>query len=262
MGARLRLHLFPTTALFALARVALSAQEPPTSPRPPQSLLPFLQHPRRRPSCGTCCETRMEWKRFDYTCEGGAKLTLYLHDQTVKVSFQDKQYLMTPTRSADGARYSDGKVLWWGKGNGGFLQEDLPDGDGKMIVKNCQLDKPLNAEASTATVTGTVSYLQRIALPPSAVIEVQLQDVSLADAPAKVIAEQTITLGERQVPVAFELNFDPAKIDAKHRYSVSARILVDGQLRFISDQSYPMLTAGKPSQVEMILKPVGSAGPR
>jgi putative lipoprotein len=202
----------------------------------------------------------MKWKRFDYTCGGGAKLTVYLHDQTVKVNFQDKQYLMTQTRSADGARYSDGKVLWWGKGNGGFLQEDVPDGEGKMILKDCQLDKPLNAQAGT--VTGTVTYLQRMALPPGAVIEVKLQDMSLADAPAKVIAEQKITPGQKQVPVAFELKFDPAKIAAKNRYSVSARILVDGQLRFISDPSYPVVTGGNPSHVEMILKPVGGPGPR
>ena len=35
---------------------------------------------------------------------------------------------MKQTMSADGNRYSDGKVVWWGKGNGGFLQEDTPDG--------------------------------------------------------------------------------------------------------------------------------------
>src|SRR5258708_34753519 len=41
-------------------------------------------------------------------------------------------------------------------------------------------------------VTGTVTYRQRIALPRQAVVQVQLLDVSKADAPAIVIAEQTI----------------------------------------------------------------------
>jgi Uncharacterized protein conserved in bacteria len=35
-----------------------------------------------------------------------------------------------------------------------------------------------------------------------------------------VITQEEIALGERQVPVPFELKFDPGKIDPKHMYSV------------------------------------------
>jgi membrane-bound inhibitor of C-type lysozyme len=87
----------------------------------------------------------IKWKRFDYTCEGGAKITVYLHNTTAKVRTHDQIYMMRQTRSGDGNRYSDGKVLWWGKGDTGFLQEDTPDGDGKMLVKGCVLDKPADA---------------------------------------------------------------------------------------------------------------------
>jgi membrane-bound inhibitor of C-type lysozyme len=84
----------------------------------------------------------MKWKRFDYTCEAGAKITVYLRDATAKVRTHDHIYMMRQARSADGNRYSDGKVLWWGKVDGGFLQEDTPDGDGKILVQGCVLDKP------------------------------------------------------------------------------------------------------------------------
>jgi putative lipoprotein len=198
----------------------------------------------------------IEWKRFDYTCEGGQKLVVYLHDQTVKVRFKDSNYLMKQTPSADGGRYSDGKVVWWSKGNGGFLQEDNEDGNGSMLATDCKLNQPMNGGTGFGTVTGTVSYLQRIALPPTAVIIVQLQDTSRADAAAEVLAEDKITLGNRQVPVSFSLKYDQAKINEKHTYSVSARILVDGQLRFINDQSYPVLTRGNKNQVDLILKQV------
>jgi uncharacterized lipoprotein YbaY/membrane-bound inhibitor of C-type lysozyme len=205
-------------------------------------------------------KTAIKWKRFDYTCEGGQKLVVFMHDQTVKVRFKDSNYLMRQVPSADGGRYSDGKVVWWGVGNGGFLQEDSPDGNGTMIVKDCKLDKPMSGEAAQSagagSVTGTVTYLQRMALPPSAVIQVQLLDVSLADAPSKVISEEKITLGERQVPVPFELKFDSSTIDPKHAYSVSAKILVDGELRFVSDQSHPVLTRGNPNKVEIVVKQV------
>jgi membrane-bound inhibitor of C-type lysozyme len=87
----------------------------------------------------------MKWQRFDYTCEAGAKISVYLRDTTAKVRTSEHIYMMRQTPSAEGNRYSDGKVLWWGKGHAGFLQEDTPDGDGKMLVKGCVLDKPADA---------------------------------------------------------------------------------------------------------------------
>jgi len=193
----------------------------------------------------------IRWKQFHYTCENGAEVIVYLHDTTAKVRFQDKEYLMKQTVSADGNRYSDGTLVWWGKGDDGFLQEDTPDGDGKMLVKDCVQDKA----ASAAEVSGTVTYLVRMALPPQAVVEVQLQDVSPADAPARVIAEQKFTLGNKQVPVPFALKYDPRKIDAKHSYTLRAQISAAGELKFTTDQIYKVITQGNPSKVDLILKP-------
>ena len=87
----------------------------------------------------------IKWKRSDYACEGGTKVAIYVHDTVAKVRTQAHNYVMVQTRSADGNRYSDGKILWWSKGDAGFLQEDTPDGDGKMLVKECVLDKPADA---------------------------------------------------------------------------------------------------------------------
>jgi putative lipoprotein len=199
----------------------------------------------------------MVWKRFEYLCDGNAKVIVYLREQTAKVRYADKQYLMKQTVSADGNRYSDGKLVWWGKGNGGFLQQDTPDGNGAMLVKDCTLVEP--EKPDPGVVSGTVTYLQRMALPPTAVVEVKLQDVSKADTPATVIAEQKITTGGKQVPIAFELKYDPAKIEGKHRYAVSARILFDGQLRFTSDKAYPVLGDGvSTSGVEIVVKQVSA----
>jgi len=60
-----------------------------------------------------------------------------------------------------------------------------------------------NSQDEVAKVTGTVTYLQRIAPPPDAVVDVTLADVSLQDAPALTIAEQTLT-EPGQVPIPFE----------------------------------------------------------
>ena len=84
----------------------------------------------------------MKWKRFDYACEAEAKIIVYLRNTTAKIRTHDHIYMMRQTPSADGNRYSDGKTLWWNKGGTGFLQEDNPDGDGKMLARGCVLDKP------------------------------------------------------------------------------------------------------------------------
>lgn len=108
--------------------------------------------------------------------------------------------------------------------------------------------------AEKASVTGTVMYLQRIALSPEAVIEVKLLDVSRADAPAETIAEQRIT-SPGQVPVRFELSYDPRKINPRHTYAVRARITEGDRLRFTSTRSYPVITRGNPSSVEIRVDP-------
>ena len=104
--------------------------------------------------------------------------------------------------------------------------------------------------AAKAQVTGSVLYRERIMLPPTATVTVTLADTSLMDAPAQVIDTQVITGGSP--PYKFALSYDPAKIVPKHTYSVSARIEVDGKLRFITDTHTPVITNGAPHHVEMI----------
>jgi putative lipoprotein len=113
-----------------------------------------------------------------------------------------------------------------------------------------------SAPASTARVTGTVTYLQRVALPPTAEVKVQLVDVSRADAPAIVLGEQRIVAGGKQVPFAFEIVYDAATIVTGHSYAVQARIEDDGKLRFVSDRRYAVVTRAAPTHVDMVLKAV------
>jgi len=86
------------------------------------------------------------------------------------------------------------------------------------------------------TVTGSIAYRERIALPPTAQIEVTLADVSLADAPSRTLAQQKFAGGGKQVPLPFTLTIDRARLDPRHSYAVAARITGDdGKLMFITD---------------------------
>lgn len=109
-----------------------------------------------------------------------------------------------------------------------------------------------------AAVTGDVSYRVRRALPQDAVIRVRLEDVSLADAPALLIGEQVLRAAGRQVPLPFEVVYDPADIDPRHTYGVSARITdADGRLLFVTATAHHVITRDNPTQgVEIEVDPV------
>jgi putative lipoprotein len=107
--------------------------------------------------------------------------------------------------------------------------------------------------ANADAVTGTASYRERIALPPDAILEVSLEDVSRADAPADVVGRATVDPAG-QVPISFSIPFDPARIDPGHRYGVRARVTSQGKLLYTSTESNPVLTNGAPSQVAIALQ--------
>ena len=117
----------------------------------------------------------------------------------------------------------------------------------------------LNTATSAAaqdSVTGTVTYRERMALPPTAVLRVQLQDASLQDVAATVLDSMTIRPQGRQVPLAFTLQYNPSQIREGGIYVVQARILDGGRLLFLHDEPYPVLTNGQPRQVQMVLRRV------
>ena len=104
-----------------------------------------------------------------------------------------------------------------------------------------------------AYVSGTVTYRERLALTPDATLVVELRDVSYADAPAPLIARQTISAPE-QVPISFKVGYNRADIDSRSTYSVSARIIEsDGRLAFTNDTAYEVITRGNPNKVDMLL---------
>jgi putative lipoprotein len=113
-----------------------------------------------------------------------------------------------------------------------------------------------SAVPAAAAVTGTVGMRERLALRPGFDLTVRLVDVSRADAPAVVLAEQVIPLGTRQLPVPFELAYDPSRIAPNHSYAVQARVEFQGQLAFITDQQVAVLTRGAPTHVELVVKRV------
>jgi putative lipoprotein len=120
---------------------------------------------------------------------------------------------------------------------------------------------PENDAATTATISGSIMYRERIALGADAVVEVELVDVSLADAPSKIVAE--IRLDEPgQVPIPFKVTYDPEAIDERFTYAIQARIYERGELRFTTTTHYPVLTRDSASHdLDIVLQMVTSEEP-
>ncbi|HMR01484.1 MAG TPA: YbaY family lipoprotein [Candidatus Gracilibacteria bacterium] len=107
--------------------------------------------------------------------------------------------------------------------------------------------------AEQATVSGTVNYLTREALPEGAIITVTLADTSRADAPATTIDEVMIPAEGNQVPIPFELTYNPTQIDERYTYTVRAKITLDDELIKTSTQAYPVITRDNPTDNIVIM---------
>lgn len=120
-----------------------------------------------------------------------------------------------------------------------------------LATLGLMLALPLAAQ-DFPTVSGTAAYRERIALPPDAVLEAELQDVSRADAPAIVLGR--FRAGPAgQVPIPFAIPYDPAQIVAARRYVVRARILSGDRLLFTTDTIAPVLTQGAGDRIALML---------
>lgn len=112
------------------------------------------------------------------------------------------------------------------------------------VVKAEKADmKPLNV---------SVIYLDRRMLPPGAVLNVTLEDVSLADAPSVTLSTESMDIaGAPPYPVT--LNYDANKVQANHRYSVRATVKVDDKLIMTSTSTMDPFAADAKQPLEVKL---------
>lgn len=101
-----------------------------------------------------------------------------------------------------------------------------------------------SAIAQTTMLMGTVNYLERMALPSSATVLVQLVDISKADAPAEVIAEDRIT-GATGGSIPYRLQFDQSRIKLGRSYALQARISDGDRLLFINTTRHAVFSGGR-----------------
>jgi len=87
-------------------------------------------------------------------------------------------------------------------------------------------------------IRGVATYNERMMLPPQAVFEARLEDVSRADAPSRLLGQSQVSGANS--PIRFEIPYLREMISARSRYTVSARITVDGEPWFVNDTRTPV----------------------
>jgi uncharacterized lipoprotein YbaY len=97
--------------------------------------------------------------------------------------------------------------------------------------------------ASVIRVEGTVLYLERLVLPRSARVRVELRDTSRADAPGRTLATQTIPASQGP-PFQFSLSAPRAAIDPRASLSLFADIRDGERVMFVTNTRQAVPPAG------------------
>src|SRR6202040_1824690 len=84
-------------------------------------------------------------RKFSYNCDGGTKVTVFLRERNVRVVFAGKSYSMKQVAAASGTKYSDGAMVWWSKGDEGFLEDEAKGSQPVRLAENCKLEETANA---------------------------------------------------------------------------------------------------------------------
>jgi putative lipoprotein len=111
--------------------------------------------------------------------------------------------------------------------------------------------------ARAGVLSGDVFYRERVALPPNAVLEISLVDVTRPGGLGELVASMQVR-PNRQVPIPFEIRYGDDDVDPRRSYAVRANILADGRLLFVNARPQRVLTHGHPSSVRILMAAVMS----
>lgn len=114
------------------------------------------------------------------------------------------------------------------------------------------------ALAAPVTLTGDVTYRERMALPEGGTLRVLLLDMTAPGTPARVAAEAAVG-PPGQVPLTFSLGFDDTAIDTTHSYALVAEISVGKELWFRNAEPYEVAPLAPAAPILIVANFVGGS---
>jgi putative lipoprotein len=123
-----------------------------------------------------------------------------------------------------------------------------------LLVSACA--RLLPPMPSDGRVRGVVTYRERVALPPEAVVYVSLEDTTRADMPIVLLAGARIEPAGGQVPIPFELTYDPQAVSWGRTYELSAAIAVGGMITWRTGEGTRVLTGDDEAAIDLVVQRV------
>jgi len=115
-------------------------------------------------------------------------------------------------------------------------------------------------ETATARIVGFATYRERMAMPRGAVFEASLEGEDQWEASGETIA-RVRDEDPGQVPIAFEIPFDPRRMDPEGRYVVRASVYVGGRLRFTGTVAYREAAQDQRDRITVLMRGVSADQP-
>lgn len=198
-------------------------------------------------------------ERVPYACDNGSRIEITFSADAdgrplAQLHFADESMILPLVPSGSGALYRNGDIRLHTKNDDALFE------DGKGNMRRCTRGNapPTSgptvsaASGSLIDVSGRVTYLARIALPPDATLTIRVEDNGRPGKPL-TLAEQSYALNGAQVPVPFATTIDRDLIGQKSRLRVIARIEAGRKLLFAGNRVYPVGPSEAP--FELLLKP-------
>lgn len=127
-----------------------------------------------------------------------------------------------------------------------------------LLLAGCTVSNPFASRPDPVSanrnlvLAGTVTYRARIALPPDSTLRLTLREAGAATP----LAEQSIALERRQVPIAFALPVNTARLSQNARYVFEATVLREDR-RWYATEAIPVeLNLPRIALGELLMAPV------
>ena len=177
-----------------------------------------------------------------YHCADGSSLQVEFTADAALLAGPGGKVELPQVVSASGAHYQRGPLSLFTRGREAALD------NGRDAPRQCRSLGPLG---HFVELSGSVSYLARIALPPDATLTLRLRD----EKRRLTLVEQDYELAGAQVPIPFRLAVDRSLIGKTGGLVLSARIEAGGRLRFVNERTVVRLRDGDDAHIDLLLRP-------
>lgn len=128
-----------------------------------------------------------------------------------------------------------------------------------VVLLGCEQPAPSETEqhasqhAKITSLTTQVTYRDRSKLPSGSQLIVTLSDISKADTKASIVAQEILDITQAP-PFTVELVFDKHVIERSDRYNLSARIINEDNVLYVSNKKHdPFTELQQTGPYEMVL---------